>query len=67
MARIVESLLADVYQGLQVIRERGVVVSDEVLMDRARNIVAGLIGNYHIEPARPVVRDEDFRTEGRIR
>jgi hypothetical protein len=46
----VRLLLDDVAAGIRVLQTRdGVAVSDELVLERARNIVAGLIGNYHIQ------------------
>jgi hypothetical protein len=51
--------VADVAEGIRVLQTRdGVALSDDQIVERARNIVAGLIGNYRIqsldarEPAR---------------
>lgn len=45
-----DALVADVAAGLRVLRSRdGVNLSEDQIMDRARNIVAGLVGNYRIE------------------
>jgi hypothetical protein len=42
-------LLDDVAAGIRVLHTRdGVDVSEEQVLERARNIVAGLIGNYSI-------------------
>lgn len=49
---LLDSLVGDVVGGLAMFREPhcgGFDISDEQLKDRARNIVAGLIGNYRIE------------------
>jgi hypothetical protein len=51
-------LLEDIAAGIRVLQTRdGVAVSDELVLERARNIVAGLIGNYRIQsldaPAAP--------------
>jgi hypothetical protein len=44
-------LVADVAEGLRVWRRRdGVELSEEQILERARNIVAGLVGNYRVEP-----------------
>lgn len=43
-------LVDDVMEGLRLLNTRyGLDVAEDVLADRARNIVAGLIGNYRIE------------------
>jgi hypothetical protein len=45
----VRHLLKDVAEGIRVLQTRdGVDVSDEQILERARNIVTGLIGNYSI-------------------
>lgn len=42
-------LLDDVAAGIRVLQTRdGIALSDEQILERARNIVAGLIGNYRI-------------------
>jgi hypothetical protein len=42
-------LLEDVAAGIRVLQTRdGIALSDEQILERARNIVAGLIGNYRI-------------------
>ena len=55
-------LLQDVASGIRVLQSRdGIVLSDDQILERARNIVAGLVGNYRIvsldavtpPPARP--------------
>jgi hypothetical protein len=50
----------DVSEGIRVLQTRdGIKLSDDQIVERARNIVAGLIGNYNIqsldarEPAAP--------------
>jgi hypothetical protein len=51
----IKALVDDVMEGLRVLQRNGVrgvdgeIVSDAVLLDRARNIVSGLIGNFKIE------------------
>jgi hypothetical protein len=57
----VRLLLQDVAEGIRVLQTRdGVELSDEQIVERARNIVTGLLGNYRIrsiddarEPADP--------------
>ena len=45
----VRLLLQDVAQGIRVLQSRdGIALSDEQILERARNIVTGLIGNYSI-------------------
>jgi len=53
-------LVEDIAEGIRVLQTRdGIKLSDEQIVERARNIVAGLIGNYNIqsldarEPATP--------------
>ena len=53
----VRLLLQDVASGIRVLQSRdGLALSDEQILERARNIVAGLVGNYRIvslDPAAP--------------
>jgi hypothetical protein len=45
----VRLLLQDVAEGIRVLQTRdGVELSDEQILERARNIVTGLLGNYRI-------------------
>lgn len=47
---LVDQLVSDVAMGLRVLRTRdGFALPEDLVMDRARNIVCGLIGNYRIE------------------
>lgn len=47
-------LLEDVAAGIRVLQTRdGVGLSDEQILERARNIVTGLIGNYQIQALDP--------------
>jgi hypothetical protein len=47
---IVRLLLDDVSQGIRVLQTRdGLNLSEDQIAERARNIVAGLIGNYRIQ------------------
>src|SRR5690242_10729645 len=42
-------LVEDVAEGIRVLQTRdGIKLSDDQIVERARNIVAGLIGNYNI-------------------
>jgi hypothetical protein len=42
-------LLQDIAAGIRVLQSRdGVTISDDQILERARNIVAGLVGNYRI-------------------
>jgi hypothetical protein len=46
----VRLLVEDVAEGIRVLQTRdGVTLSEEQIVERARNIVAGLIGNYAIQ------------------
>jgi hypothetical protein len=43
------ALMEDVCAGIRVLQSRdGVELTDEQILDRARNIVMGLVGNYRI-------------------
>jgi hypothetical protein len=45
----VRLLLQDVAEGIRVLQTRdGVELTDAQILERARNIVTGLLGNYHI-------------------
>lgn len=44
----VARLLADVAAGIRVLRTYGVEITEEQVLERARNIVMGLLGNYQI-------------------
>jgi hypothetical protein len=53
-APTVRSLLHDVAEGIRVLQSRdGVMLSEAQIQERARNIVAGLLGNYRIRPLDP--------------
>lgn len=53
-----QALVADVAAGILVLRERdGVDISTGQALERARNIVAGLLGNYQIQAVDPVPVD----------
>jgi hypothetical protein len=46
----VKLLLEDIADGIRVLQTRdGVELSEDQIVERARNIVAGLIGNYRIQ------------------
>jgi len=48
-APTVRLLLQDIAEGIRVLQTRdGVDVSNEQILERARNIVTGLLGNYRI-------------------
>src|SRR3954463_16323596 len=47
----VRLLLQDIAEGIRVLKTRdGVELSNEQILERARNIVTGLLGNYRIRP-----------------
>jgi hypothetical protein len=61
----VRLLLQDVAAGIRVLRLRdGLDISDDQILERARNIVTGLVGNYRISsldptaprPSRPIAQ-----------
>lgn len=70
----VRLLLQDVADGIRVLQTRdGIDLSDDQILERARNIVTGLLGNYRIRPVEardlrharevpepPVVQQMDF-------
>lgn len=58
---LVAVLLADVAEGVRVLRVRdGHPLTEEQVIDRARNIVTGLLGNYDVRPLpRPASLDWD--------
>jgi hypothetical protein len=48
-ALTVRSLLQDVAEGIRVLQTRdGIDLTNEQILERARNIVTGLLGNYRI-------------------
>jgi hypothetical protein len=50
-APTVRGLLHDVAEGIRVLQTRdGLQLSEQQIQERARNIVAGLLGNYRIRP-----------------
>jgi hypothetical protein len=50
-APTVRGLLHDVAEGIRVLQTRdGLELSEQQIQERARNIVAGLLGNYRIRP-----------------
>jgi len=56
-------LLRDVAAGIRVLHSRdGVTLTESQIAERARNIVMGLVGNYHIQALDAVV-DEDASSE----
>jgi hypothetical protein len=58
----VRLLLQDVAEGIRVLQTRdGVELTDEQILERARNIVTGLLGNYRIKP----VDSRELPTDGR--
>ncbi|HVR61881.1 MAG TPA: hypothetical protein VMU50_08275 [Polyangia bacterium] len=61
------ALMDDISAGIRVLQSRdGVELSDEQVLERARNIVTGLMGNYRIvsldavRPARPRAAGEQL-------
>jgi hypothetical protein len=49
MATLLDDLVSDVEAGIRVLRDRdGLAISNEQLLERARNIVTGLVGGYDI-------------------
>jgi hypothetical protein len=48
---LADALVVDVAAGLMKFNERGVTVTAEQAEERARNIVAGLVGNFDIRKA----------------
>jgi hypothetical protein len=60
-------LLRDVSAGIRVLQVRdGILLSEKQILERARNIVMGLIGNYRIETLDGDGLDAmDTRGEGR--
>jgi hypothetical protein len=53
-APTVRLLLQDIAEGIRVLQTRdGVDVSNEQILERARNIVTGLLGNYRIRSLEP--------------
>lgn len=49
-SREMAALLAVVGDGIKVLRQRGVEVTDEQVEERANNIVAAIVGNYMVVP-----------------
>ena len=50
----VRLLLQDIAEGIRVLQTRdGVDLTDEQILERARNIVTGLLGNYRIRSIDP--------------
>lgn len=51
---LVDSLVSDIAMGIRVLRTRdGVWITEDQVLDRARNIAQGLIGNYRILRSAP--------------
>jgi len=58
MRKLSDALVDDIAAGILVLRERdGVDISTGQALERARNIVAGLLGNYQIQAVDPVPGD----------
>jgi hypothetical protein len=62
-------LVEDIADGIRVLQTRdGIKLSEDQIVERARNIVAGLIGNYNIvsldakDPGAPAPRGRAART-----
>jgi len=61
----VRALLQDVAAGIRVLRTRdGLDITDEQILERARNIVTGLVGNYRIASLDPVTGQTSGPTTG---
>ena len=59
----VRLLLQDIASGIKVLQSRdGLALSDEQILERARNIVAGLVGNYRIVSLDPTAPRTPTRT-----
>jgi len=57
-APTVRLLLQDVAEGIRVLQTRdGVELTEQQILERARNIVAGLVGNYRIQPHEAAARE----------
>jgi hypothetical protein len=57
-APTVRSLLQDVAEGIRVLQTRdGIDLTNEQILERARNIVTGLLGNYRIR----ALENRDYR------
>lgn len=44
-----DALIADLATGLRVLCEAHPDITEDEIMDRARNLAAGLVGNYRVE------------------
>jgi hypothetical protein len=66
-AATTRALVADVTCAVYKLREYGVNITGAQANERARNIVAGILGGYRVSPlpAEPV-SEEAFKSEGRI-
>jgi len=61
----VRLLLQDIAAGIRVLRTRdGLDIADEQILERARNIVTGLVGNYRIASLDPVTGQTSGPTTG---
>jgi hypothetical protein len=51
---LIDALVSDITDGILVLKSRdGVALTTGQALERARNIVAGLMGNYDIQAVRP--------------
>jgi hypothetical protein len=58
----VRLLVDDVAEGIRVLHTRdGITLSEDLIVERARNIVAGLIGNYRIQALEAQDRRDNAR------
>lgn len=48
--RKVRMLTDDIAEGIRVLVQQGVPLTEVQVLDRARNIASGILGNYSIEP-----------------
>jgi hypothetical protein len=64
----VRLLLQDVAEGIRVLQTRdGIDLSDDQILERARNIVTGLLGNYRIRSIDPrETNDSDSAESGQV-
>ena len=61
----VRLLLQDVAEGIRVLQTRdGIELTDEQILERARNIVTGLLGNYRIRSIESREGARDAAREG---
>lgn len=49
-----DELIKAIADGVRVLRSRdAVAISEELVLERARNIAAAILGNYHVAPLEP--------------